>query len=75
MLLVPFFISDNSHIALLFSFAIAVMMIFLCNFCIRRAHNRKWWRHAIEMLIICVTVSIVAFLIGEFAKSTMGVII
>lgn len=75
MLLIPFYISDNSRVALLFSFAIAVMMIFLCNFCIRHAHNRNWWQHAIEMLIICATVSIVAFLIGEFAKTTMGVII
>lgn len=73
MLLVPFYILDNSRTALLFSFAIAVLMIFMCNFCIRHAHNYNWWRHAIEMLIICTTVSIIAFCIGEFARLTFDV--
>lgn len=73
VLLIPFYITDKSRIALLLSFIIAILMIFLCNFCIKNAHHNTWWRNAIEMLIICTTVSIIAFVIGEFAKLTFGV--
>lgn len=73
ILLIPFYITDKTKIALFISYAIVVFMIFLCNFCIRHAHSRRWWHHAFEMLIICTTVSIVAFLIGEVANKTLGI--
>lgn len=73
VLLIPFYITANTKIALFVSYAIVVLMIFLCNFCIRHAHNRRWWRHAIEMLIICTTVSVVAFIIGDVANKTLGI--
>ena len=73
ILLIPFYFTDKTKIALFISYAIVVLMIFSCNFGIRHVHNRKWWRHAIEMLIICTTVSIVAFLIGEGASKTLGI--
>ena len=73
VLLIPFYITDNTKTALIFSFAVAILMIFFCNFCIRRAHNRRWWHHAIEMLIICTTVSTVAFIIGEMAHKILGI--
>ncbi len=75
ILLTPFYITNRTKIALFISYAIAVLMIFYCNFCIRHAHNRKWWQHAIEMLAICTCVSIIAFIIGEFAKITFGITI
>lgn len=73
ILLIPFYVTDKTKYALFTSYAIAVFMIFVCNFCIRHAHNRRWWKHAIEMLIICTTVSTVAFIIGEVANKTLGI--
>lgn len=65
LLLIPFFIVDNLKIALIWSFIIAIIIIFGCNFFICRAHNKPFWRHAIEMLVICTVVSIVSFVIGQ----------
>lgn len=73
ILLTPFYITDKTKCALFASYANAVIMIFVCNFCIRYAHKRQWWQHAIEMLIICATVSAVAFIIGEVAHKTLGI--
>ena len=67
-LLVPFFIVSDTIVALLLSFGVVVAMIFGCNYCIHRSSGHAFWRHAIEMLLICTGVSIVAFFIGEFAK-------
>lgn len=65
LLLIPFFIVDNLKIALIWSFIIAIIIIFGCNFFICRAHNKPFWRHAIEMLVICTVVSIISFVIGQ----------
>lgn len=73
ILLIPFYMTNKTNIALLASLAIAVLIIFCCNFFIRRAHNRRWWRHAIEMLIICTIVSVIAFLIGDVAHKILGI--
>ena len=73
VLLIPFYVTDRTKIALLFSFIIAILIIFFCNFCIRHAHNGRWWKHAIEMLIICATVSVTAFAIGEIAHKILGI--
>ncbi len=72
-LILPFCILYNTRIALIVSFAVAVTVIFTCNLCIRNAHQRSFWRHTVEMLIICTAVSIVAFIIGEFAKHSLGI--
>lgn len=71
----PFFVVLNTHTALVMSFVMAVLIIFGCNWCIGRACARPWWKHAIEMLLICAGVSIVSFAIGEFAQYALGVII
>lgn len=65
LLLIPFFIINNPKNALIWSFIIAVLIIFGCNFFICRAHSKPFWRHAFEMLIICTIVSIVSFIIGD----------
>jgi VIT1/CCC1 family predicted Fe2+/Mn2+ transporter len=67
-LILPFVIIHNTHIALITSFIMALILILGCNWSIGRKCGRKWWRHAIEMIIICTVVSVTAFLIGEFAK-------
>lgn len=72
-LILPFCILNNTHSALGVSFAVAAAVIFFCNLCIRHAHQRSFWRHTIEMLVICCCVSIASFAIGEFAKYTLGI--
>jgi VIT1/CCC1 family predicted Fe2+/Mn2+ transporter len=67
-LIMPFFVIPNTHSALFSSFVMAVIIIFCCNWCIRHAHGYSWWRHAIEMMIICTIVSAISFVIGEFAQ-------
>ena len=74
-LIFPFIIVRNTYSALIMSFAMAVIIIFGCNFCICRRHGQPFWRHANEMLIICAGVSIISFVIGEVAKHTLGVLI
>ena len=72
LLVMPYLIIPNTKTALIGAFIIAILMIFGCNVCIGYARKRKFWRHAIEMLIICTGVSIVAFVIGEVAKNYLG---
>lgn len=72
-LILPFCIHNDTRVALGLSFIVAVAIIFICNLCIRHAHQRSFWRHTIEMLIICLTVSIASFAIGEFAKCYLGI--
>ena len=68
VLIFPFVIVTNTYRALIMSFIMAVLVIFGCNWCIARRHTRPWWKHAIEMLVICAGVSVVSFAIGELAK-------
>ncbi len=74
-LIFPFLIIADTYTALIMSGVMAVAIILMCNWCIGHAHKQSWWRHAIEMLIICSGVSIVSFVIGEIAKYTLGVVI
>ena len=75
VLILPFMIITNTHYALLMSFIMALLVILGCNWYIRRGNRRTWWRHAIEMIIICTVVSLTAFLIGEFAKYALDLMI
>ena len=75
ILIVPFFVTKNTYSALMASMTNAVLMILICNLCIGHARGRPFWRHAVEMLVICAGVSIIAFMIGEAAKHILGVTI
>lgn len=68
LLIVPFFITDNATHALIASFVIAIIIIFLFNWCMSHNSTRNIWHKFFEMLGICVSVSIIAFAIGEAAK-------
>lgn len=74
-LILPFLVIPNTYTALIMSFIMAVVVIFGCNWCIGHVCGRRWWIHAVEMLIICAGVSIVSFIIGEVAKYFLGVVI
>lgn len=75
LLILPYFIFSNTYTALIMSFVVAVLIIFICNFCIGRAHGRGFIKHALEMLIICTSVSVISFVIGELAKYLLGITI
>ena len=75
MLIIPFFMTGNIRAAMASSFVIAVIIIFGCNFGICRANGTHFWKHTIEMLIICTIVSIAAFIIGEWARYFIGIVI
>ena len=73
ILLTPFFITDNAMRALGASIIIAIIIIFLFNVCMARNRTRGIWTRFLEMLGICIGVSIIAFLIGEAAKAWLGI--
>lgn len=73
LLLIPFFITNNVRPAIISSFTIAVIIIFLFNYCMGRHSGRGIWYRFFEMLAICAGVSIIAFAIGEFAKSILSI--
>lgn len=75
LLILPFFMTANVRAAMASAFIIAIIIIFLCNWGICRVNGHKFWRHTIEMLIICATVSVIAFIIGEWARYFLGIII
>ena len=73
LLTIPFFITSNVPQAVLASFAIAVIIIFLFNWCLARNGNRKMWQKFFEMLGICTLVSVIAYFIGQTAKNILGI--
>lgn len=73
LLIIPFFITDNARRAMGASVVVAIIIIFLFNLCTMRGNARGLWRRFWEMLGICAGVSIIAFIIGEFAKSMLGI--
>ena len=75
LLIIPFFVAMNIRAAMTSSFVIAIIIIFTCNMGICRINRTHFWKHAIEMLLICAGVSIAAFIIGEMARHFIGVMI
>lgn len=75
LLLVPFVMIKNVRTAMVYAFIIAIIIILVCNWGIYKTGGKHFWRHALEMLAICAGVSIMAFIIGEFAKHALGITI
>lgn len=70
-LISPFFIFQHRTIAILSVFVIAVLIIYFFNRVFY--HDRSFYRHFFEMLTICTTISIIAFLIGETLHNIFGI--
>ena len=66
LLVLPFFVFLNRIAALLSVFAIVILIIYFFN----RVFYTKYQfnRHFYEMLMICLSVSVIAFAIGQAAK-------
>ncbi len=71
LLILPFFIFYNRIMALISVFIIAILIIYLFNFVFYR--RNLFYKHFYEMLIICTSVSIIAFAIGQCAKYFLGI--
>lgn len=72
LLIIPFFMTDNVNHAILASFIIAVIVIFLFNWRAAQNSTRKIWHKFFEMLGICAGVSFIAYFIGIIAKTVLG---
>ena len=75
LLISPFFLTTNVRAAMTSSVVIAVIIIFICNMGVCRVNGTRFWKHTIEMLVICAGVSIAAFVIGEWARQLIGIAI
>ena len=71
LMVLPFLVFQHNFIALVAVFVIATLIIFLFNAVFYR--GKRFWRCFIEMLATCTTVTIVAFLIAEFANKWFGI--
>lgn len=70
-LILPFLVFKHQTVALVSSFAIAILIIYLFNLAFYR--GREFYRRFAEMLTICVLVSVAAFFIGEVAHYLFGI--
>ena len=70
-LISPFFVCPNRNVAIVAVCLIAVLIIYVFN---RTFYSgRSFYRHFAEMLAICITISVIAFLIGEIASRMFGI--
>ena len=70
-LIFPFFAVKNQTCAFIASIIMAVFIIFFFNRFFYQ--GKRFYKHFFEMLSICITVSIVAFLIGEIASRIFNI--
>ena len=73
MVLMPFLFVKNSYFAMGLSYFVVISIIFFFNYVRARICREKFWPRFIEMLSICVIVTIAAFIIGECAKICFGI--
>lgn len=73
VLILPFFVFENRVVEMAVMFAIAVAEIFGFNYYLGRMRQRPYMRNFLEMLGVCMGVSIVAFLIGLCANKCFGI--
>ena len=71
LLILPFFVFSNRTAELMAVFAMATLIILGLNLAFYQ--NKRFWNHFLEMLGICATVSVAAFLIGEVAHRLFGI--
>lgn len=73
LLLAPFAFFANLNIAFAATILIAIGILFGFNFCVGYHRKRDFIKPFLEMLVICTVVSIVAFAIGQYAKTFLGI--
>ncbi|MFQ6778008.1 MAG: VIT1/CCC1 transporter family protein [Alphaproteobacteria bacterium] len=73
LLILPFIILSNTHVALTYMFLIAVFIIFFFNAYIGMRKHKPFMKKFIEMLLVCGIVSVLAFVISELSKYFLGI--
>lgn len=73
LLILPFFVITDRSTAVQSSFIIAFLIIFLFNLFTSKINRTPFWRRFLEMLAICVCVSVASFIIGQGAKYLIGI--
>jgi VIT1/CCC1 family predicted Fe2+/Mn2+ transporter len=71
LLILPFCIFYNRKLAFLSVFIIAILIIYMFNFIFYK--GSKFYKHFYEMLAVCFTISVIAFIIGQCAKYFLDV--
>lgn len=71
LLILPLIVFYNRMIALFSVFITVIFIIYLFNFIFYK--KNQFTRHFYEMLTICLSVSLIAFFIGEAAKYFLGI--
>lgn len=72
-LILPFFIFENRAMEIAIMFIIAVAEIFAFNCWLGHVQHRRYIANFLEMLAVCTTVSVVAFIIGWCAQKIWGI--
>lgn len=73
LLLVPFAIFTNMTIAFIGTILITLATLFGFNLYVGLYRKRDFIKPFLEMLTICTIVSLIAFIIGQFAKTFLGI--
>ncbi|MCQ2598932.1 MAG: VIT1/CCC1 transporter family protein [Alphaproteobacteria bacterium] len=73
LLILPFIFIYNRLFATLSTFIMAVLIITFFNIWASKLNHTKFLPRFIEMLFVCVGISIIAFFIGQFAQYFLGV--
>lgn len=71
LLILPFFVFYNRILALLSVFIMVILIIYLFNLVFYK--KNQFYKHFYEMLAICLSVSVIAFAIGQAAKYFLGI--
>ncbi|MFH1508898.1 MAG: VIT1/CCC1 transporter family protein [bacterium] len=73
VLITPYLIFNEVFVALGFTLALAILIIFIFNFYISVAKQFKFWRRFLEMVAISMGIAIISFGIGYVVRNIFGV--
>lgn len=71
LLILPFFMFKSLSLTMSSVFIMVIFIIYMFNFVFYRKNG--FYKHFYEMLTICISVSIIAFAIGQGAKYFFGI--
>jgi VIT1/CCC1 family predicted Fe2+/Mn2+ transporter len=73
VLILPYLVLKNPYLALTFTLAGAILVIFLFTFYISVAKDLPFWKRLGEMLLISLSISAISFVIGIFIRTVLNV--
>jgi VIT1/CCC1 family predicted Fe2+/Mn2+ transporter len=73
VLILPYLVLKNPYLALAFTLAGAILVIFLFTFYVSVAKDLPFWKRLGEMLLISLSISAISFVIGIFIRTVLNV--